>query len=261
MKKKKWILNSILVVFILIFVGCGVYLANYFLKAKKTENEISELQQLKAESEEEAEDATEEIKTKEGKKILKRYKKLYKKNRDMVGWIQVKGTPIDYPVMQTPNDSEYYLHRNFKKEQDDNGLPFLDGTCDPEDEESNLFIYGHHMKSGLMFKHLMDFESKDFYNKHKIVYLDTLYDERQYEVVAAFYSQVYKDNQNVFKYYNYIGHLNKKNFNTYIKNIKALSLYDTGITPKYGEQLLTLVTCAYHVDDGRFVVVARRTKE
>ena len=251
-----------LIVFILIFIGCGVYLANYFLKAKQTEDAIGELQQLKAESEAEEEDESEEggevLKTKEGKKILKKYKKLYKKNSDLIGWIQVKNTPIDYPVMQTPKDSEYYLHRNYNKEQDYNGLPFLDAACDPEDEKSNLFIYGHHMKSGLMFKHLMDFESKDFYSKHKIVYLDTLYDEREYEVVAAFYSQVYKDNQDVFKYYNYIGHLSEKNFKTYVKNIKSLSLYDTGITPEYGEQLLTLVTCAYHVEDGRFVVVARR---
>ena len=161
--------------------------------------------------------------------------------------------------MQTPQDSEFYLHKNFDKQYDANGLPFLDANCDPDDEQSNLMIYGHHMKSGLMFKHLMDFQTKEFYQKHKTVLLDTLYDEREYEIVAAFYSQIYKENRDdVFKYYNYIGHLSKKQFNTYVKNIKSLSLYDTGVTSEYGEQLLTLVTCAYHVENGRFVVVAKR---
>lgn len=121
-------------------------------------------------------------------------------------------------------------------------------------------VYGHHMKSGMMFAHLVDYDSQDFYKKHKTVIFDTLYEEREYEVVAAFYSQVYKEDEKVFKYYNYPGHISKKQFNTYVKNIKKLSRYDTGITPEYGEQLLTMVTCAYQTEDGRFVVVARRKR-
>ena len=97
-----------------------------------------------------------------------------------------------------------------------------------------------------------------FYKNHKTVYLDTLFDQREYEVVAAFRSQVYKGNTDAFQYYEYIGPLTEKRFQTYVKNVKKQSLYDTGITPEYGEQLLTLVTCAYHTEDGRFVVVARR---
>jgi len=172
--------------------------------------------------------------------------------------LQVENTKIDYPVMLTPEDSEYYLHRNFKKEQDVNGLPFLDAKCDTEDVHNNLMVYGHHMKSGMMFAHLMDFEKKDFYEKHKIINFDTLYEKRQYEVVAAFYSKVYKNEEDVFKYYNYPGKLDKKQYANYVKNCRKLSVYDTGVTPSYGEQLLTLVTCAYQTEEGRFVVVARR---
>ncbi len=256
--KRTWILNLALVLCFLVFVGCGGYLLKYYLNAKNAEDAITELQELKAESGQEEDGG--DIKTDDGRQIIKKYRKLYKKNPDITGWIQVKDTKIDYPVMQTPKDSEFYLHKNFKKEYDVNGLPFLDASCDPEDEESNLMVYGHHMKSGLMFAHLLDFDSKEFYEKHKIVYFDTLYDERQYEVVAAFYSQIYKEGQDVFRYYEHIGHLSKKQFKTYVENIKKLSEYDTGIVPEYGEQLLTMVTCAYHVEEGRFVVVARRKK-
>jgi sortase B len=256
MKKKKWLLNVLLVLFVLVFVGSGTYLLRYYLSAKNTEKALEELQEIKADSEQE--DTGEEVVTEEGFSILSRYKKLYKKNSDLIGWIQVDDTVIDYPVMQTKKDNEYYLHKNFQKKYDVNGLPFLDSQCDMEDKESNLVIYGHHMKSGMMFAHLLDFQSKDFYKKHKNISLDTLYEKREYEVVAAFYSQIYEENTDAFKYYDYTGHLTEKQFDTYVENIRKLSLYDTGILPKYGESLLTLVTCAYHTENGRFVVVAKQ---
>ena len=160
--------------------------------------------------------------------------------------------------MQTKKDSEYYLHRNFEKKSDVNGLPFLDAKCDIDEPKGNLMVYGHHMKSGLMFAHLEDFEKADFYKKHKTIEFDTLYEKRQYEVVAVFRSKVYKENEDVFKYYRYVGKLSKKQYETYVKNCKKLSIYKDGATPVYGEQLLTLVTCAYHTENGRFVVVARK---
>lgn len=255
MKKKRWITNAILIVCILVFAGSGLYLLKYYMAARGTENDLEELIELKEESEIEE---TEETETVQGRNILKKYKKLYKKNSDFIGWIQVKGTEIDYPVMQTKEEPEFYLHKNFKKEYDVNGLPFLDAKCDVEDEHNNLMVYGHHMKSGMMFAHLLDYQTKDYYRKHKTVLFDTLYEEREYEVAAAFYSQIYQENEDVFKYYSYPGSLSEKQFNTYIKNCKKLSLYDTGVTPQYGEQLLTLVTCAYQTEEGRFVVMARR---
>jgi sortase B len=255
--KKKWVFNVVLLVCIAVFLACGIYLLHYYMSAKQTESELEELLQLKTESEEDTGD-TETLVTDEGKTVLKAYRKLYKKNTDLVGWIAVKGTPIDYPVMQTKKEPEFYLHCNYKKEYDVNGLPFLDAKCDVEDAQSNLMVYGHHMKSGLMFAHLVDYDSVDFYKKHPVIEFDTLYEKREYEIVAAFYSQVYKENQKVFKYYNWPGHLSEKQYSNYVKNIKKLSVYDTGVTPEYGEQLITLVTCAYQTEDGRFVVVAKR---
>ena len=122
MKKKRWITNAILIVCILVFAGSGLYLLKYYMAARGTENDLEELIELKEESEIEE---TEETETVQGRNILKKYKKLYKKNSDFIGWIQVKGTEIDYPVMQTKEEPEFYLHKNFKKEYDVNGLPFF----------------------------------------------------------------------------------------------------------------------------------------
>lgn len=258
--KKKWIVNGILVTCILVFVASGVYLFSYFWSAKQTEDELGELQQLRdvEDSEEGLISDIQNNSRAKDRQVLKQYKKLYEKNKDLIGWLQVQDSSIDYPVMQTPKDSEYYLHRNYQKEKDNNGLPFLDGKCDVDDVNSNLVVYGHHMKSGLMFAHLLDYENKDFFEKHKIILFDTLYEKRKYEVIAAFRSQIYKEGQRGFKYYQYVGKMSKKQYSTYVDNCKKQSAYDTRITPVYGEQLLTLVTCAYHTEDGRFLVVARR---
>lgn len=255
--KKKWITNIILVLFVLAFIASGLYLLRYYLETRKTESEINELQQLKTESlsEEETKDTNQK-----NSNMLKEYRKLYQKNKDLIGWIHIKGTPIDYPVMQTPKDPEYYLHKNYNKQEDANGLPFLDAKCDTEDRNNNLMVYGHHMKSGLMFAHLEDFENKDFYEKNKVIEFDTLWEKRKYEVIAVFRSQVYKEKEDMFKYYEYAGHLSEKQYSSYVYHCQKMSVHKTGKSLKYGEQLLTMVTCAYHVNEGRFVVVAKRVK-
>ena len=211
---KKMILNILIVVFALVFIGCGWYLFSYYWDAKQAGDETEALSELVEETEAEEDDAPDiveeiEIIAPSGnkEKVLKKYKRLYKKNPDVIGWVKVDDTPINYPVMYTPDDNEYYLHRNFEKKDDSNGLPFMDAACDPDDPNNNLLIYGHHMRSGMMFAHLMDYESEKFYKEHKIIRFDTLYGIGEYEVVAAFRSQVYPENQDVFKYYDYIGHL------------------------------------------------------
>ena len=79
--------------------------------------------------------------------VLDEYKTLYEKNKKLIGWLKIDDTNIDYPVMQTSNN-EYYLDHNFNQEYDKNGSLFLDKDCDIVHRNTNLIIYGHHMKSG-----------------------------------------------------------------------------------------------------------------
>ncbi|MDE5598528.1 MAG: class B sortase, partial [Lachnospiraceae bacterium] len=92
------------------------------------------------------------------------------------------------------------------------------------------------------------------------ILFDTLYEKRSYEIIAVFPSQVYKEEDEIFKYYQFYEAENQEEFETFYKNIKELSLYDTGVEASFGDTLLTLSTCAYHVTDGRFVVVAKRVE-
>ena len=191
--------------------------------------------------------------------ILPQYAQLHQENPDLYGWIKIEDTKIDYPVMHTPNDPEKYLHVNFKGEYSYAGLPFMDANCTADSD--NLLIYGHNMLDGSMFRSLMEYEKQDYFEKHPVIRFDTLYDEQTYEVLAAFYDRVYYKTERVFKFYQFINAADEAEYNAAVEQFKSKSLYDTGVEAQYGDQLITLVTCAYHTENGRFVVVARKIEE
>ena len=123
---------------------------------------------------------------------------LHEQNPDCVGWIHIEGTKIDYPVMYHPEEKNYYLRRNFHKEYDISGTPYIAEICDLEDFD-NLILYGHHMNSGAMFAHLDKYKSESFYQEHKTFTYSTLHGEETYEVMACFAVPVYTGND--FAYY------------------------------------------------------------
>lgn len=181
----------------------------------------------------------------------------YLANEDMVGWLVIPGTNVNYPVMWTPQDENYYLYRDFDKKDNKNGSLILDTDSCLDPLTTNLIIHGHNMKSGAMFGNLTDFEKKDYYLEHPQIILYTKECQRNYEIIAVFRSQVYKKSDNVFKFYQFFQADTESEFLDFYENIKSLSLYDTGVTATFGDRFITLSTCVYHVKNGRFVVVAR----
>lgn len=191
--------------------------------------------------------------------VLDEYKTLYEKNKKLIGWLKIDDTIIDYPVMQT-SDNEYYLDHNFNQEYDKNGSLFLDCDCSVYPQSTNLIIYGHHMKSGQMFGQLQKYAKESYGEKHSVIQFDSIYEKAEYQVMYVFRSQVYNEDDLVFKYYQFINANSEEEFNSYMKEMEAMSLYDTGVTASYGDSLLTLSTCDHSQTDGRFVVVAKRIK-
>ncbi len=189
--------------------------------------------------------------------ILPEYKNLHNKNKKLIGWIKIDDTIIDYPVMQTVNN-EYYLDHNFNQEEDRNGCIFMDYQCDVIKGCDNMILYGHHMQSGKMFGTLNKYSSENYYKEHPKIQFDTIYEKGQYEVMYVFRSKVYSEEEITFKYYQFINVGSEQEFNSYMNEMAALSIYDTGVTAVYSDQLLTLSTCDYQENDGRFVVVAKR---
>ena len=193
----------------------------------------------------------------EPREVLDEYKNLLNKNKKLIGWVKIDDTNIDYPVFQT-TDNEYYLDHNMNQEYDRNGSIFMDKDCDVLKPSTNYILYGHHMKSGQMFGKLNLYEKESYYKDHQYIQFDTIYEKGTYQVMYVFRSRVYSEQDIVFKYYQFIDALSEQEFSSNMEEMAKMSLYDTGVTAQYGDQLLTLSTCDYQEQDGRFVVVAKK---
>lgn len=192
-------------------------------------------------------------------KMLK-LEELQKENEDIVAYIEIDGTNINYPVLQA-SDNDFYMKKNYKKEYSKDGAIFVDKDYNWEKPSTNLLIYGHNNSNGQMFCDLLKYKDESFYLEHPIIKFTTNKEEAEYEIIAVFRSRVYyKSEKNVFRYYYFINAENEEQFSNFVDNSKKNALYDTGKTAEYGDQLMTLSTCSYHTEDGRFAVVAKKKK-
>ncbi len=191
--------------------------------------------------------------------VLLKYQMVYAMNQDLFGWLSIEDTAFNYPVVHTPEDEEYYLRRGFDQKYSRSGVPFLDGDC--YTDCGNYLIYGHNMDNGTMFAPLLGYADEEFWKEHPRIRFDTIYEEAEYEVIAAFYSRVfYQYETNVFRFYNYPDLTDREVYSEYAERVKKAAMYDTGVDAEYPDQLLTLITCSYGGKNERFVVVARKCK-
>ena len=192
--------------------------------------------------------------------VIDTVKELQNENADVKAWIKINDTNINYPVVQT-NDNDYYLYRNYRKENSNYGSIFIDKNSDIENTNSNIIMYVHNMKDGSMFGDLLKYEDEEYYNNHKYIEFVTNTNSSTYEIIAVFKFRIfYKNEKDVFRYYYYTDLDTEEDYNYYIDNCKQLSLYDTGVNAEYGEQIITLITCEYSSENGRMVVVAKKSK-
>lgn len=245
-KLKKIVLLLLIIVFV-----CGIGYTIYYLynsyKDKKDNTNI--LNNVIVDDTPVTEEKTE--------KMLE-LEELQKENNEIIGWLEIEDTNINLPVCQT-TDNDFYLTHNYKKEKSKGGSLFLDKNFDLVNGSSNYLIYGHRNTQGLMFEDLLKYSKEDFYNNHKTIKFTTNKDDSVYEIMSVFYSRVYyKKEKDVFRYYNFVNANNEEEYNDFVNNCKKSSIYDTGVTANYGDQLLTLSTCEYSQEDGRFVVVAKK---
>ncbi len=189
--------------------------------------------------------------------MLAKYESIFEQNNDFFGWLQIEGTAVDYPVMHTPDDPEYYLRKNFAGDHSVSGVPFIASEC--YEGCGNYIIYGHNMKNGSMFNSILSYRDEKYWKEHPTICFDTLYQSGEYEIYAAFYSKVYNiDEADVFRVYDYVNLGKEQVFNEFTQQAKAAAIYETNVTASFGDEFITLITCSYHENNGRFVVIAKR---
>lgn len=192
-------------------------------------------------------------------KILPELKDIYALNNDLVGWLYIEDTNVDYPVVQC-DDGKYYLSHDFYGKSNANGQIILEDKCDPYTPSYNLVISGHHMNSGAMFGRLGLYKDKAYWENHKIVEFDTLMARKRYIIFAGFYSADYDEHEEGFRYSADIQY--KLECDQWLGEIRDNQIYDTGIEAEFGDEFITLTTCDHsRRHNGRFVLVARRIRE
>ena len=290
---KKGLFVALILVLIAAFAASGLYLAAYFTDSAKqqnaddkraelvnsTRNEYSATEEATGEAtvspygvpgsyghEDEyytpdVIDEPENVPTKpelqSGSDFLPWYQELHDQNSDMVGWLQIENSKINYPVMQTSMDNaNFYLYKDFDKNDSVRGSIYAAEICDVFEPSDNITLFGHNMKDGSMFAYLGNYYEKSAWENNPLIFFDTLTESHVYKIFAVFKTS---GTDNVgFAYHQMADAKDEAEFNQFVATCKELAFYDTGITPVYGDKLLCLSTCEYTIDNGRVVVAAVR---
>ena len=260
---KKVLFTITVLLLVVAFAVSAFMVGKYMIEGKKSEDRFAELaNQASAaattEETKETEETTEPEETTEATEpgMIAGYEEIYNQNNDTVGWIKMEGTKMNYPVMQTPDDPNYYLYRDFDKKDSTRGSIYAWGDADINEPSDNITIFGHNMADGSMFNCLGAYTSKVAWENNPIIMFDTLYEYHTYKIFAVF-----KTSANMgqgFSYHKFVDAADEQEFNEFVAKCKSLSFYDTGITPVYGDKLICLSTCEYTLDNGRLVVAAVR---
>lgn len=246
-KSKRIIIRTMLVIVFVISIAVLLLHLHNLNKEKQDNQNI--LENIKIDTAEVTEERTEK---------MIQLEELQKENEEIIGWLEIAETNINLPVCQA-QDNSYYLTHNYKKEKATSGALFLDKDFNLDKPSTNYLIYGHRNKNGTMFEDLIKYKDEQFFKSHPTIKFTTTKEDTEYQIIAVFFSRVYyKDEQNVFRYYQFVNAESETEYNEYISNCKKASIYDTGATAEYGEQLLTLSTCEYSQEDGRFAIVAKK---
>ena len=191
--------------------------------------------------------------------LLPSLRSVYERNHDLIGWLTIPGTEVDHPVMQTPEQNGYYLYKSFDGKDNKNGTLFLDASCDAFTPSRNLIIYGHNMRTGMMFGRLKDYLSFDYWQEHPIIHFDVLTQERTYVVIACVQSTAGKVGENGnFRYTAAFD--SEEDLNSWLDYIRRRRRYDTRVDFGTEDRYLTLSTCAYHAENGRLLIIARELR-
>ena len=268
---KKNLFRGLVVLFSAVFLVSAGFLADYIIGSVKQKQQYQNLSNLLQQgqqtggngqsgtSDSDADSYTIVVhpKTGETMKILTEYVPIFNLNPDLVGWIKVGNTIIDYPVLQTPDWPNYYLRRDFNGQYSKHGTIYVTETADVKAPSDNMTIYGHKMNDGTMFADLLKYKEQEFFIQNPTFSFDTIYEHRSYQIISVFVVDV--SDENYFTYYTFVDG-DAQQFEDYVTECKDLSLYDTGVTAEDGDKLITLSTCDNVLKNGRLVIVAKQIK-
>ena len=276
---KKILYWVVLVALIAIFLYSAYCVVTYYIGSQENEAVYEELSQLVVDrptiplpqpSQPAEEETVPEVtepeqvlvtarnhKTGETQKVLPEYVQLYLKKPDLIGWISIDGTKINYPVVQSDTEQpNYYLNRNFEGKYSVYGCIYAAETADVLAPSDNIPMFGHRMNDDSMFAQLRFYTDRDFWQDHQYIRFDSLQERHLYQIICVF--AISTSEAKNFPYHNFIDAADEEAFDDFLYQCEKLRYYDTGLTAQYGDKLITLSTCEYSHNNGRLVVVAKQ---
>ena len=194
---------------------------------------------------------------------LTKFASLYAVNPDVTGWLTIPGTNIDLPIMQA-DDNDYYLSHDLYGEPDPYGLPYIDYRVpiEPDDQwAKNTIVYGHNMEAGYVFHELTGYRDAEFYKEHPFLTFDTVYNQSEWVIFAAFEANTDFDRGEVFEYFNYVISTDPERAQWYIDETTSRSYFTNPVDVNTDDVFLTLQTCSNNAADTKLCIVARRLRE
>ena len=252
-KKKKnyipFIIASIL--FLAVAVGLGIHI--YKEREAEREKEIAQSRttELVTTASTVATTEASEATTEKKKQNVIDFDKLKKQNKDIVAWIKVPGTSVDYPVYQHPKDNSYYLTHNADKQEDSYGAIYIETFNNKYFTDPNTVVYGHNMRNGSMFGSLHKFEDAKFFNKHRKIIIYTEDDTLTYKIFAAFVHS----NMHILYEYDFTDY---EDFDRYLGDLYSNTDSDAHIDRKVDvdsdDRIITLSTCNHGISTQRYLI-------
>lgn len=245
--------KALIIIGVLLIGGSLVYSGYQWIIARNHAEQINELKTYVRTQEPETGEGEAQEET-----YVSPYKEIFDMNSNMVAWLKIPDAKVDYPVMQTREDEEYYMYRDFYGEPDKNGCLVLAAAADIDRPTKNLLIHGHNMRSGEMFGELDLYKDQEYEKQHDTITLYTQNDERTYQIMAVFYGKVLNQEEDGFRYYRFFGTDDEEEFKAFYDEVKSRSFYDTGVTADKDDELITLSTCTNRGKRDRLVIVGKR---
>lgn len=265
---KEIIRKIVFLVALIVLIVCGIVLGQRFIERQQSDGTFDDLSKWKTEMEnmENTEENWDKIKAlypdvdfPEGMNI--KWAKLYAANQDFVGWLNIPGTNISFPIVQGKDNSEY-LYLDFNRNDTNYGNPFMDYRNSITDLDKNTIIYGHHMRDNMIFAPLKDYKSVSTFQKAPIIELSTLYDDYTFKIYGVFFTNAYPEQNNGYVFnFMHTSFGSDENFMDYIEQVDLRKLYTTGVDIQPDDKIITLNTCAYDFTEARLVLIGRMVRE
>ena len=248
-----------MVAMVTVVISAGMLINTYFIQPNIVENDIKDIQPEEKLPWDEIKAKYPDVDFPEGMQL--KYAEAYAQNTDLVGWLKISKLKMDFPILQTDNDS-YYLKRSFTHRYTDLGNPFLACENSVKTLDRNSIIYGHSTRaSDKIFSKLFDYRTTRGFINNPIIEFNTIYHDYKWKVYAVFITNATTAEDNGY-FFNYIWrNISEDSFKQYIKELDSRKLYTTGVDIKPTDKILTLSTCLYEFDNARLVVVARMMRE